>query len=412
METAHDARARDEAIRVLGIDPALDRVPPPLDVLLAELERLAGGDAQLVIDDVDARDHLGHGVLDLDAGVHLDEIERPVLVEELESAGAAIANVEAGLDADASDRLSLFRGDERGGALLEHLLVPPLHGAIALPQMHRVALTVGENLDLDVARALEVLFHVHLIVAEGSARLLAGEVNGVVQGRLGVHDPHAASATTAGGLDQDRIAEPPGDLGVLRRILPERLAGAGHAGHAGGPHRRDRAHLVAHQPDRLRTRTDEDEAGTLHPFGEIRVLAEEAVAGMDRLGIGDLGRGDDRRDVEVAFQGRGRPDAHRLVGHAHVLEVAVHGGMHRDRLDPEAVAGPQDAQRDLAAIGDDDLVQHGSTDHEQRLVVLDGLAVLHQDRHYRAVELRRDRIEHLHRFDDAEGIPFLTVCPT
>ncbi len=34
---------------------------------------------------------------------------------------------------------------------------------------------------------------------------------------------------------------------------------------------------------------------------ELGVLGEEAVAGVDRVGAGDLGRADDRRDVEVAL---------------------------------------------------------------------------------------------------------------
>ena len=43
--------------------------------------------------EVDAGDHLGHRMLDLEAGVHLDEVELAVLVEELDRAGAAIADV-------------------------------------------------------------------------------------------------------------------------------------------------------------------------------------------------------------------------------------------------------------------------------------------------------------------------------
>ena len=38
-------------------------------------ERLAHGDAQLEFDEVEAGDHLGDGVLDLEPGVHLDEPE-------------------------------------------------------------------------------------------------------------------------------------------------------------------------------------------------------------------------------------------------------------------------------------------------------------------------------------------------
>ena len=38
--------------------------------------------------------------------------------------------------------------------------------------------------------------------------------------------------------------------------------------------------------------------------------------------------------------------------------VGVGGGMDRDRGDAQFLAGAQDAQRDLAAVGDQDLVEH------------------------------------------------------
>src|SRR5690606_41494354 len=64
-------------------------------VLLPDRQLLAGGDHQLLADQVDAGDHLGDRVLDLDPGVHLDEVEAPVLEQELEGAGAAVADAEA-----------------------------------------------------------------------------------------------------------------------------------------------------------------------------------------------------------------------------------------------------------------------------------------------------------------------------
>ncbi len=60
-----------------------------------------------------------------------------------------------------------------------------------------------------------------------------------------------------------------------------------------------------------------------------------------------------------------------------MLEVVVGRGMHGDGLDAELAAGAQDAERDLAAIGDDDFVEHGLRDlfdDEQRL------AEFHRDR--------------------------------
>ena len=80
-----------EGFGILGIDAALDGVAVEGDVVLREGERRAGGDADLLAHQIDAGDHLGHRMLDLQAGVHLDEIELAVLEQELDRAGAAIA---------------------------------------------------------------------------------------------------------------------------------------------------------------------------------------------------------------------------------------------------------------------------------------------------------------------------------
>jgi hypothetical protein len=63
------------------------------DVLLGDRQGLTGGDAQLLLDEVDAGDHLGDRVFDLDTGVHLDEVELAVLIQELEGARTAVADL-------------------------------------------------------------------------------------------------------------------------------------------------------------------------------------------------------------------------------------------------------------------------------------------------------------------------------
>ena len=66
-------------------------MPVAADVLLGEVERLARGDADLPGDEVEAGDQLGDRVLHLEAGVHLEEVELAVLVEELDGAGVVVA---------------------------------------------------------------------------------------------------------------------------------------------------------------------------------------------------------------------------------------------------------------------------------------------------------------------------------
>ena len=118
--------------------------------------------------------------------------------------------------------------------------------------------------------------------------------------------------------------------------------------------------LVAHQPDVRGLGSDEMDVVLLEDLGKARVLREEAVARMHRVGAGDLAGGEQRRDVEVAVARRRRADADALVGEPHVHGVVVGGRMHGDGRDAELLAGAQHAQRDLAAVGDQDLVEHGA----------------------------------------------------
>ena len=49
--------------------------PRCTNVVLREPKRLAGSHANLRLDQIDARHHLRHRVLDLNARIHLDEVE-------------------------------------------------------------------------------------------------------------------------------------------------------------------------------------------------------------------------------------------------------------------------------------------------------------------------------------------------
>src|SRR5688572_1154609 len=79
---------------------------------------------------------------------------------------------------------------------------------------------------------------------------------------------------------------------------------------------------------------------------------------MNRVGAGDLSRGDDAGDAEVTLFGRGGADADVVIGIADVKGIAVGLGMHGDGLDAHLLAGRDDAKGDLAAIGDEDFREH------------------------------------------------------
>jgi hypothetical protein len=63
---------------------------------------------------------------------------------------------------------------------------------------------------------------------------------------------------------------------------------------------------------------------------------------------------DDPRRVEVALAWRRRADRVRGVGGTDMQRVAVDVAVDGDRAEAEVMAGPDDTERDLAAIGDED----------------------------------------------------------
>ena len=80
------------------------------DVGLPERQWLGTGDAQLLLHQVDAGDHFRDRVLDLDARVHLEEIEmlRVLVDDELDRAGTSITDAARERNGDLADLPAYF----------------------------------------------------------------------------------------------------------------------------------------------------------------------------------------------------------------------------------------------------------------------------------------------------------------
>ena len=142
-------------------------------LILRERQLLAGGDAELPFDQIEAGDRFGDRMLDLQPRVHFHEPEavrfKPVRAvgDELDGAGADIA---AGFGG--GDRGGAHRGAQLGAhagrrRLLDDLLMAALQRTVALVEMNGVAVPVGKDLHLDVARRGDVFLDQHALVAEG-----------------------------------------------------------------------------------------------------------------------------------------------------------------------------------------------------------------------------------------------------
>ena len=136
--------------------------------------------------------------------------------------------------------------------------------------------------------------------------------------------------------------------------------GAAQGRQAGLAGRSDRLGLVAGEVQDLWRGTDEGDAVRGALLGEQRVLGQEAVAGVDRVGAALDG---DPHDVLVVEVGPDRvsllADLVGLVGLESVLGVAVLVREDGDRLGAELGGGAERADGDLTSVGDEDLAEHG-----------------------------------------------------
>ena len=253
-------------------------------------------------------------MLHLNAGVHLHEVEVQVVVDEvLDGSGVVVADGLAEADGGLAHALTEIIRHERGGALLEDLLVAPLEGAVALAEVDDLAVLVAEDLKLDVVGVDDQFLDVDIGIAEGLLSLHAGAVEALHEASLVVGHAHAATAAAGDGLDHDGIADFAGDLDGLLFIRHDAVATGGDrdtrllGAFAGTV-------LVTHEADRLGGGADEGDVGRGADLGEVGVLGEEPVARVNGIDIGDLGRADDAVDLEVALASGSGSDADSLVG--------------------------------------------------------------------------------------------------
>ena len=138
-------------------------------------------------------------------------------------------------------------------------------------------------------------------------------------------------------------------------------------GHAGRLGRGDRARLVAGELEHLLGRADERDAGDLAGLGQVGVLRQEAVAGIDRVGAGFDGGVDDRLRVEIgADRVSDLADLVGLVSAYAVLRSAILDREDGDSSRAELVGGTERTDRDLTAICHENLLEHGTIQGSER----------------------------------------------
>ena len=143
------------------------------------------------------------------------------LVQELDGAGVDVPGGRGQANGGGPQVAVLLGGEGDAVRLLDHLLVAPLHRAVAHPDRPDRAVRVGDDLHLDVTGLGHHSFHEHRRVAERLEALGAGAREGLGEAGRVVHLADATTTASRRRLDHQREAD---RLGVTLRLL-ERLHG-------------------------------------------------------------------------------------------------------------------------------------------------------------------------------------------
>ena len=235
--------------------------------------------------------------------------------------------------------------------------MPSLHTAVSLVEVDHVAVGVGQDLNLDVARVDHRLFEVDHRISERRFSFPAGRLDGFGQ-CVGLADPpHPAPAAAGNRFDEQReFHVGRGGYQLVDRRRRRRRRQDRQAGFA---RRCDRAGLVTGQLKHFGAGADEGDAEPRAGGRQFGVLRKETVSGIHRVSTRTAGGGDDLTDRQIcAYRVADVADLVGLVSFQAVQRISVFIGIDSDSADTKFVGGPECPDRDLAAIGDQHFGNH------------------------------------------------------
>ena len=209
---------------IFRIQTTLKGVAVPADVILPEAQRFPGGNSDLFSHQVQAGHPLGNRMLNLEAGVDLQEIEMAGVVEnELHGSGIVIAGGSGHGQRSLRHLLPQGLGHGRRGSLFDYFLIAALNGAFPFAKMDDIPGSVTQNLDFHMVGTFEKTLDIDRAFGKGRFGFALRRRQGLDQLGFLADDAHSFPATARSRFNQEGVAERcdllTHGLGVGRRVF-------------------------------------------------------------------------------------------------------------------------------------------------------------------------------------------------
>lgn len=217
--------------------------------------------------------------------------------------------------------------------------------------MDDVALTVADDLNLDVLGGTDVTLDEARSIAEGSQSLRRSSLEEGDEVLALTDDAHALAAATLGGLDHDGKAILIDEiLGFLK--VGDGTIGTRDDGNAGVDGQLTSLGLVTKDLEVLHLGTDEGNASIGTGLGELGTLGKEAISRMDGIDAIVLGNLDEILNVEVGTDGCSRRwQEEGLISAPAMRVVAILKGVDGHGFHVELGGGTDDAGCNFRSVG-------------------------------------------------------------
>ncbi len=240
-----------------------------------------------------------------------------------------------------------------GRGLLNHLLVPPLHRALPLPQIQTPAMLIRHQLNLDMPGPLDQLLQIDLARPKAPLRLATGRHISCRQILRPGHSAHTLPTAARGCLQHHGIPNRAGHANSLIHISQPRHRSR-HPRHTRRIRRLSRPRLRSQHPHHTRWRTDKSHPGSLTSLSKVRILRQEPIPRMHRIRPHSPGNRQNHIPPQIALRRRRRPQPISLIRMQHMQRRAVRVGVHGHRRQSHLPACTNHAQCNLTAIRNQD----------------------------------------------------------